>query len=92
MSKTKDDAKERMADVRKPKKGDQILVTRHGQDVFGETEWPAIVTKVLDENRGFNVVATAFPPNGVTHFIDAAIHVDSGASGNCTWRWAPEDE
>lgn len=82
---------ERMAGVRKPSKGDVILVEKDGQIVNDETVWAGIVTKVLDENNGFTVVATAFPPNGATHYFDAVAHADSGVAGNSRWRW-PDDE
>lgn len=83
-----------------PYKGEIILVRKHGLVLEDETEFPAVVTRVIevdanpdtDKPKTFDVWATWFPPNGYTSERGVIPHqADLNRDGTARWRHIDED-
>lgn len=79
------------AAITKPRKGDTVEVKTAGNIVEGEEWFASIVTKIYDENEGMTIKVTAFPPNGYTLPVDAAVHDEGTKVSLSRWRWPPAD-
>ena len=80
-----------MTDVRKPQRGDHVLVRTHGSDFGSDSEHPATV-QAINANHRMTVDVLVHGASGDYHAIGvyhSEIRLPSEAlhSGSRLWRW-----
>lgn len=80
-----------------PEKGEIVLVRKHGLVIEDETEFAAIVTKVVENGQAedkpvtYDIWATMFAPNN--HLTDRGViphQSDTERDGTARWRFRDE--